>query len=252
MCGRSNWIPVFNYDKPDKYEKWVGVESKRGWFRCGFCRFYQSWRDYDFTKLEAIYSDGYRSESFRGESIRESFEKVKSIPLSENSDRAAWFFRTARPNMNDSLLDVGSGFGIWPHHVAENGLDVSCVEVNADSLSWINLGLGLPCYPFIPKDKQYDHVSCIHTLEHIQDPEGFLGKLKGCLKDGYLFLEVPDAVEFDYMDKDHDEFNSCHLYFYDVPNLVRTVEFCGFRVTDIQRVYKNQRNLSRIRLLARG
>ena len=82
MCGASEWMPVFHYDKPDKYESWVGLDSiKRGWYRCARCRFYQSYRDYDVSLLEKIYIDGYRSVGFRNESIEDAYGRIGSIPV---------------------------------------------------------------------------------------------------------------------------------------------------------------------------
>jgi 2-polyprenyl-3-methyl-5-hydroxy-6-metoxy-1,4-benzoquinol methylase len=92
----------------------------------------------------------------------------------------------------------------------------------------------------------------IHILEHVADPDGFLYLAKECLMPkGKLYVEVPDAVEFDYLPETHDEFNSCHVHFFDAPTLYKLVEAAGFRVEDIHRVRYKKRDLSRILVLAK-
>ena len=257
VCGSTKWLRIRQYNKPDKYESYVGIGPPvcRRWMRCLSCGLYQAFRSYPLEKLLPIYTDGYRSGDFRGETIEETFQRIVDLPPeeSENVYRIRWL--TQRIS-RCSLLDIGSGFGIFPYVMKLRGYASFCIEPNEQSSTFIQKHLGLPCLPeffanTVYEPKAFDCVSVIHVLEHIEDPESFLVDVKKVLKpDGKLFVEVPDAVEFDYLSDGHDEFNSCHTLFFDVPTLYRLVEYSGFKVKDVHRVHHEKRNLSRILMLA--
>ena len=76
----------------------------------------------------------------------------------------------------------------------------------------------------------FDTVTLVHVLEHIQDLDGFLEQIRMRLrKGGYLFVEVPDEIEFAFLEKYHDDFNSTHQWFFGVNNLWAVLERSGFK-----------------------
>ena len=250
ICGCKNaQEEVHKYFDPDKYEAYMGIKDVwRVWWKCGNCGHYKQTRNYPLADLEEIYKHGYRDEKFRGKTIESAFEEVKNLSSSEseNIDRCGWFYH--RTQRNTSVLDVGSGLGIFPHRLKKFGYEVECVEENELSQDFISKHLGLTCYNSIP-DKQYWNTSLVHVLEHIENPDEFLKKIRGITK-RHLFIEVPDAREFAYLDKSHDEFNSCHLWFFTLQNLITLIERNGFTVTEAKRMFYPQRKLSRILVLA--
>lgn len=253
ICNGTKFLEIHSYNKPDKYEKWVGISRlNRCWVRCMKCGFFIQVRDYDLAELEKIYRSGYRDEKFRGESIEHAFERITAIKNSENESRFIWFAANTKYEESVRVLDVGSGIGVWPHILQRAGYDVTCVEENGISMDFLYDKLGLTC--FLGVDAvygEYDAVTLVHILEHIEDPEPFLAKVKEVLrKGGHLFVEVPDSIEFSYLDKDHDEFNSCHTAFYNMSSLYRTMQTSGFTVVDMHLEKTKARNLSRVMCLA--
>ena len=238
------------YDKPDKYEDWVGIKNvNRTWVQCLECGFYRQLRNYPLEDLETIYKEGYRNKHFRSMPIDECFKILTSIKNSENERRYLWFARNARFDQARRVLDVGSGIGVWPWILNRAEYDVACVEENIHSIEFIN-SLGIPCTSEIQGDG-FDTITLVHVLEHIEGPDKFLKMLRGRLRPGgYLFVEVPDAIEFEYLPLNHDEFNSCHCSFFDISSLYRLLERNGFQVTDMHREHYEGRNLSRIMCLA--
>ena len=243
LCGNSNFEILMSYDHPDKYEKWMGIENvKRQWVRCVYCGFVQALRNYKMPRLEAIYKDGYRKLGFREHTIKDTFDLIMALPHdeSENRQRCDWLeYYTGK----GSILDVGSGLGVFPYVMKSKGYDVECVEENEDSIEFLNQ-IGIKAYSKKP-DSKYDIVSIIHVLEHIEDPVSFLKDLRKNMNK-WLFVEVPDAYEFDYLDKDHDEFNSCHVKFYNRETLLDVLEQSGFLVNMMVSKFYNKRQLSRI------
>jgi len=255
ICGRFGLNTIYSYGQPDKYEKWCGLKHHiRFWQQCENCGFYQSWRSYHPDELSPVYIDGYRDTGFRHENIKDVFIKVSSLPnsQSENYYRTQWF-KNHIGFGNGDALDIGSGFGIWPLALDRMGWNVQCIEPNKESVEFISNELGLPCHDsFFDSGlgKHWDVVSIVHVLEHIKEIDSFLTKIFRILKsDGRLFIEVPDAVEFDYLPKTHDEFNSCHLWFFDLCSLQRVLHRNGFTIEHAHRVYYENRNLSRIMVL---
>lgn len=246
---------IFSYNKPDKYEEYCGITNvDRKWWYDGNGDFYYALRNYKVRQLDPIYTKGYRDPKFRKETIQETFERIATLPIdkSENRKRFSWF----NANINfqrGKVLDIGSGFGVWPHLLKVAGWDVECVEPNEDSARFINNELHIPCRNefFSPDmDRTYDVVSIVHVLEHISTPRQFIRKVVKCLKpEGKLFVEVPDAVEFRYLPRDHDEFNSCHVWFFTASYLCRLFDKLDLDVTHLHRPYYKDRKLSRIQVI---
>lgn len=243
VCGSNGWINSVLIKKPDKYEKWVGItDVKRCWRKCLGCGLWHHRRNYSLANLEKIYEDGYRHPDFRGETIDEAFERIINIPENENTKRVKWLTDTW--DWPDTLLDIGSGLGVFPY-VMNDYTNVSCVESNNDSIKFIR-SLVIPCTKDMP-DKKFDMISIVHVLEHIEDPIGFLSGLHKNLNDkGKLFIEVPDAIEFERLFPNNDEFNSCHTHFYEIPTLYKVLGRANYDVIDMHREHYPERNLSRI------
>jgi 2-polyprenyl-3-methyl-5-hydroxy-6-metoxy-1,4-benzoquinol methylase len=246
--ARNSQEIIYSYNTPDKYEAYMGLQDvNRHWMHCGNCGHYHQTHNYPLWVLEKIYENGYREPKFRGKTIDQTFNEIMATPWreSENKQRADWF---AAHTENESLLDVGAGIGVFPVLMKDFGYEVECVEENKISRDFLGYK-GVLCWDKIPEDHSYWCVSLVHVLEHIQDPDDFLKKVKKVCK-RHLFVEVPDAREFAYLSKDHDEFNSCHLWFFTLQNLITLIERNGFTVAEVTRKFYPQRKLSRILVLA--
>jgi len=245
LCRGHFWERAHSYLKPDKYEEWVGLtEITRCWNRCLACGLYHQFRNYPLGQLEKIYETGYRHPDFRGETIKEAFDRIIAIPDSENDVRVKWLIDTI--GVPGAMLDIGSGLGVFPYRMKEEGTAIWCTEENYDSLGFIPT-LGLKCVKGIPYYAKFDLVSIVHLLEHIEDPIVFLKGLHKVIQtNGRLFIEVPDAEAFNWLEPDHDAFNSCHVYSYDVSTLYGILKAAKYDVKDIHRVFYPERKLSRI------
>lgn len=244
ICDSTKFEEIYLYTTPDKYEKYMGIENvDRDWARCMRCGHYQQDRNYPLADLEKIYENGYRNFDFRGETIQQAYSKVMENPDNENLQRCEWFI----DNIGEvkTILDFGSGLGVFPEFLANRRYDVDCVETNKDSQAFIEYDLKIPCYRSMPANK-FDVITLVHVLEHIEKPLDFLA----FLNTDRVFIEVPDAVEFELLDKNHDEFNSCHVHFFTQENLTTLLKMAGFEVMAENDIYYKQRNLYRIMAIA--
>jgi SAM-dependent methyltransferase len=235
ICGGSPEKTKFGYRKPDKYEKWVGLENiKRLWVKCKDCGFYWQLRNYPLSKLDEIYKEGYRNPLFRGETIEQAFNRIEGYRLtseSENQERYVWFAKGIKYKQASRLLDVGSGIGVWPNILKVAEFDVTCVDTNVYSVDFIANELDMRCY-YDLRDVPgiFDTVTLVHVLEHILDIDGFLEQVRLRLKnDGYLYVEVPSCSNFKLLEKDHDDFNSCHQWFFSEKTLSTVLKKNGFK-----------------------
>lgn len=245
LCENSDLEFSHFSPSPDKYEKWMGITGvERSWNYCGDCSLWHQIRNYPLSELEKIYEDGYRNKDFRGETIKEAFDRIMGILHSENNARCKWLIDTM--GVPETILDIGSGIGVFPYRMKQLGSAVLCTEENKDSLAFIN-DLGIKCVKGIPDYAKFELVSLVHVLEHIEKPISFLKDLHMVIQtNGRLFIEVPDAEAFGWLDPDHDDFNSCHVCSYNVSTLYGILRASGFDVKDIHRVFYPERKLSRI------
>lgn len=247
LCGSESFGTVFWTFEPDVYEKCVGLgKIERAWKRCNSCGLYHQFRDYPLKVLEAIYDHEYRSTSFRGETIEEAFQRIMAIPDSENKYRVGWLLRHV-PSPK-TVMDIGSGIGVFPAEIKLRFPEavVYATDKNDESeriLKYLGFsadGIG-----------KYDLVTLVHVLEHIEDLKGFLYSLKTKItEDGHLFIEVPDAAAFRTHRKDHDDFNSCHVYSFDMGVLYYLLTTCGYDVIHAHRITYKDRNLKRLLVVA--
>jgi SAM-dependent methyltransferase len=255
LCGSDGIIKRI-YNSSDKYQKLIGVmDDTRIWYICPSCHLIWQTNCLTESSLKDIYSH-YRDTNFRNESIEQIFNRVNNLnpQESENHYRYHWFSNHIGGTPRE-ILDIGSGFGIWPNMLSKKGWKVTCIEPNEESCLFIRNYLKLIClnsYGLDGIDNQFDVVSLIHVLEHIRKPLAFLKAIKSSLVyNGRLFVEVPDATEFNKLELNNDEFNSTHLFFYDVASLYNLLSR-EFFVTDIHRVHYEARGLHRIFALCRN
>jgi SAM-dependent methyltransferase len=255
ICGGKPEKTRFSYTKPDRYERWVGIENiKRMWVMCEDCGFHWQMRNYPLSKLETIYVDGYRDPKFRGETIQAAFSRIQSYRVtgnSENEVRYIWFAANIKYKEAKKVLDVGSGLGVWPRILKDAGFVVTCVDENKDSVKFISEELGMQCYRHLNDVVgKFDTVSLVHVLEHIQDIDGFLRQVRLSLRaGGYLFVEAPGDAGFDFLSKYHDDFNSCHQWFFSSDSLHQILKRNGFK--PFTQGVRNKHGKSRLLMLCK-
>jgi SAM-dependent methyltransferase len=251
LCESTRTFPIMLLDA-DIYEESIGIKhDRRHWYKCEACGLCVQDNILTDKDLERIYS-AYRNTSMRGKTVKEEFDRIVSIQYSENKDRVAQLLVDGFEG--GSLLDIGSGLGVFPYEIKPYMKEVFCIEPNSDSVDFIN-SLGIKCHQgyYRPKifKRKFDYISIVHVLEHQRNPIKFLSDVASELEEGgTVYIEVPDAIEFEYLDRNHDEFNSTHLWMFDVPTLDRICRKAGLKPYLIRRTKYGERNLSRIRLLA--
>ena len=96
----------------------------------------------------------------------------------------------------DSVLDVGSGYGRFLSGLRSIGFEGSLdgIDPFLPGDSQLADGVRLRGMDISSVSERYDVITCIHTLEHISDPEGFFRAIPRLLTDrGVCILSIPVA-----------------------------------------------------------
>jgi len=92
-----------------------------------------------------------------------------------------------------TVIDFGSGIGIFARELHGNGVHISCVEPDPTHAA-IAAAAGLPVSRSLDdiQDMSVDYIYALNVLEHIEDDEATLMKIWSKLKpDGVLLVYVP-------------------------------------------------------------
>lgn len=129
------------------------------------------------------------------------------------------------------VLDVGAGLGTIAHYLPDEGTDYYYQDQDQSIFRQLPQRVGVKYHYLenLETEIKFDFIFCNHVLEHTNNPQGFLQKLKGLLgANGIIYLEVPNA---DYRFK-NDVFP--HVLFFNDTALKTLLGNEGFEVLDFR------------------
>lgn len=239
--------------KPDKYEQCLGIDKViAAWSKCNRCKMIVHVGALSQNDAKRLYVDEYRTQPLRDTSVENRFKAIRDSGQDENQHRVKWISNHIRPK---SLLDIGSGIGIFPLAMSFmlSSSKILCIEPNKESSKFISDKLGLECvnafYDPLELDRSFDLVSLVHVLEHQWNAGEFIESVKPAMKQ-WLYIEVPDAMEIEYLTHDHDDFNSTHYTMWSEEHLCVFLKKHNLVVNDFTR-YTTNRGTMRLMVLAR-
>ena len=242
------FLREFTYAAPPEGETkfdWKGQDYSRGYDRCLACG---HWFGVHALDLDDLYSGAY-VESTYGDRMAATFERIISLP-SEKSDNAGrrqrlldFAAEQLAPSSNPTLLDVGSGLGVFPYAMKEAGwictaLDPdprACahiterVEVSVINADFLTAG--------VEQLGTYDVVSLNKVIEHVEDPCSMLRKAADATESGgFVYVEVPDGDGAATAGQGREEFFVEHHHVFSAASLSSTVERSGLHVARVERL----------------
>lgn len=144
------------------------------------------------------YIPDYRGKSF----LKDSYLKVLGYPYPPRRNEAALVLGFLAPKINEKILDIGCGDGVWYLGLREKGIDVTGLDLSDHDLNKLKeRARALNINPNVIKaDAQempfeknsFDKIYSISTFEHIENDKKVFSEASRVLKPGgFLIISVP-------------------------------------------------------------
>jgi len=249
ICGNDNFHNIFQFTEPPAIEtRYLALKEViyyRETWQCNNCFHFIAVQEMD---LSAIYSEDYVSATYKDKAgVRANFNKIISLPIAKSDNNG----RVSRINEfstkywgsfeNKTLLDIGSGLGVFPYLMKKNNWQVTALDPDQRAAEHIEDSVQVKtiCGDFFEVDSalKYDLVTFNKVLEHVKDPIAMLSKSKENLaKNGLVYLEVPDGEIAALYGKEREEFTIDHLYIFSFISLSIMAEKAGFYPVLLERL----------------
>ena len=158
---------------------------------------------------------------------------------------------SAKPSV-DKLLDIGAGTGgfIMEFHAQSQETRLSAIESSRNAREFVSNKI--PSVEFLdglPESETFDAITCLQTLEHVQEPDVLCRKIFNALNPGGLFLiTVPNTACLSHLWKKKEQTlcygNPTHLQFFNTVSVESMLRNAGFK--KINRVVKMDKGNRRL------
>ncbi|GIX47110.1 MAG: hypothetical protein KatS3mg131_1321 [Candidatus Tectimicrobiota bacterium] len=249
-CQGAWLAPLFVYTAPPAGETRFAPPSapyRRTVWRCRLCGHCVSQHAMDPA---ALYAGAYVEATYGDEGLRRAFARIVSLPpaRSDNAGRvrrllafAAAHFGPAAPP--PTLLDVGSGLGVFVHAMRAAGWRCTALDPDPRAVRHARdvVGVAAVCGDFLQvRDLgRFDVVTFNKVLEHVADPVAMLAKSACHLQPGgFVYVEVPDADAARREGPEREEFFIEHLHVFSAASLALLAQRAGFWVRQLARLHE--------------
>ena len=252
FCFSELFIHVFTYTSPPEGEIRFEFSSSRLYlrevWRCSLCGHFISIHDMNTVLL---YNDDYVSSNYQDQDgIASTFKRIISLPpsQSDNTGRvqrildfsSSHFTHTPR-NIVLSILDVGSGLGVFPYKMQAAGWDCTALDPDMRSVKHAREVVGVKAihgdFMEIQDIGQFDAITFNKVLEHVENPINMLAKsLVHLRRDGFVYVEVPDGESAVIEGEEREEFFIDHPHIFSFTSLSLLSTHAGLAVQAIERI----------------
>lgn len=242
MCGAFRLERWHKYQAPPDGETRFdlrGGSYDRDVMRCAGCGHFVAATELDLSHL---YERDYVDSTY-GDRMAAAYERVMDL-APERSDNAA---RVARivDELGDrgSVLDVGSGLGVFPVRMQEAGWTVTALDPDARACAHLRSRIGATTIQadFLEADLEsrgkFDLITFNKVLEHVDDPMAMLSRAVSLLREGgAVYVELPDGESAAEVGPSREEFFIEHLQVYSMASIALLIERSGLRARRIERL----------------
>ena len=244
-CGSTELDEGFAYDAPPVGETPFRIrpeDYRREYRVCAVCGHWVAVTELD---LAGLYEGDYVDATYDAKGLEETFERIMALPAeqSDNSRRVARIdgFWADRPER--SLLDVGSGLGVFPARMKQAGWACTAVDPDQRAAGFLAEHVGVHALQgdFFALDNlgRFPLITLNKVLEHVADPMAMLIHAQRFMEpSGVLYVEVPDG-ERAAQDADgpgREEFFIEHLHVFSPGSLAVLAQRSGLEVAMLSRL----------------
>jgi SAM-dependent methyltransferase len=243
LCGSDGLETVFRYLAPPPGETTFpladGQRYEREYRRCGVCGHFLSVHDLD---LAGLYEGHYMDSTYAGDRLRETFERIMGLPP-ERSDNVQRVARIQRlwDGAPGTVLDVGSGLGVFPARMKEAGWTPTALDPDPRSVRHAIEMVGVDAvqadFATAGELGRFDLITFNKVLEHVDDPVEMLARARSYLGDGgALYVEVPDGEGAATEGPEREEFFVEHVHVFSAASLALLSARAGFSLQALERL----------------
>ena len=238
-CEKSKFKILFDYKKRPNNEKNFSIKGKyyRAFYQCNLCNHVTAFHRF---KINDIYKKDYLNLTYQNESgIEKRFKYITNLPLkkSDNKNRALRITNFLKKKI--SLLDVGSGTGVFLHEMKKLSHNVRGLELDeryANFLKQKKIKVFTKELKKFKTLKKFDLLTFNKVLEHVYDPLEMLRNCKRLLKqNGILYIELPDVMA-NNKGKFAGEFCLDHFQLFSLNSLDQIASRSGFKAIKLERI----------------
>ncbi len=226
---------------PDKYYREIHL--------CLNCNAYYNF--YDYSLLREDFYTGFYNNSIESGKLKDRFTKITSLPFdkSDNKHRAerVWDFIKDFFGSNCteiSLLDVGTGTGVFLFEMEKFLTNLYCVDPDQNSIHLVRECVNLTSswvgtITDIPKNELFDIITYNKVLEHVHSPISLLRESGKYLRDGGCFyIELPygDKIVTSNSQEERAEFFIEHLTVYNRASMEYLLTQCDLTPLKIETI----------------
>jgi SAM-dependent methyltransferase len=209
--------------------------------RCAVCGHVVSVAGMD---LSGLYDGAYMDATYAGDKLAGDYVRIMALP-DERSDNVARVRRlVAALGPSGTVLDVGSGLGVFPARMRDAGWTVTALDPDARAVAHVEkLGIAALQADFTAVAPErlgrHDLVTFNKVLEHVADPAHMLARARPVLRPGgTIYVELPDAdgAAADPDGPGREEFFVEHLHVFTVASLCLLARHAGMSVARAERL----------------
>lgn len=244
-CGSADLRDGFSYDAPPEGETRFEIAPgayRREYRVCAVCGHWLGLTELDLT---ALYEGDYVDATYSQTGLAATFERIMALPAeqSDNAQRVARIvgFWASRPER--SLLDVGSGLGVFPARMKQAGWTCTAVDPDERAVAFLDEHVGVEALrgDFFALDDlgRFPLITLNKVLEHVGEPMAMLTHARRFVEpSGVLYVEVPDGERAaqDADGPNREEFFIEHLHVFSPWSLVVLVQRSGLELLHLSRV----------------
>lgn len=251
ICGSKDFTLRFSHDKPapgDKVFFPIDENYKHEIHVCDYCGHHVAWNSFD----QGVLYDGQYVQTTYGDKLKATFEKIIQLPpeQSDNAGRVENILRFAEGYFGvggkKSVMDVGSGLCVFLYQMRKFRSDWQYLAVDPDPVQSAHardvVGVEAVQADFMDLkglDGKVDIITFNKVLEHVPDPLAMLAKSAEYLnKDGFVYVELPDATQAAKEGANRQEFFVEHLCAFSLPSIAILAERAGFVPVLVERLHE--------------
>ncbi|HUT79345.1 MAG TPA: class I SAM-dependent methyltransferase [Polyangia bacterium] len=248
ICASAGLVLRFRWSEPPEgetpFELPEGVAYEREFLQCGACGHLVAGASID---PELIYGGAYVDATYsRG--IAAAYERIMALPpaSSDNIARVERVCEQLDPPAGEprTLLDVGSGLGVFGARMKERGWEVTALDPDPRAVEHAEQRIGVrgvvADFMAVEALGEFRLLTLNKVLEHVADPLQMLRRTRMHLAgDGRVYVEVPDGeVAAERGGEGREELFVEHLHAFSAASLALLARRAGFELEGLERLHE--------------